>query len=137
MIRELSEVQKNGALIYNDNGQPTGKVKYNVVINPASRDLDNNSDTLTLKDRLILPSGASATLSLDETKLYYLDLSNRDNNYHGEVVDSSLYRIAYDDINNEISVIVPDEFACVLEYTYVVDEGNIADDYQISNSATL
>lgn len=137
VTRELSEVQKNGAQIYNDNGQPTGKVKYNVVINPASRDLDNNSDTLTLKDRLTLPSGASATLSLDETKLYYLDLSNRDNNYHGEVVDSSLYRIAYDDINNEISVIVPDEFACVLEYTYVVDEGNIAVDYQISNSAKL
>lgn len=137
MTRELREVQKTGAQIYNDNGQPTGKVKYNVVINPASRDLDNNSDTLTLKDRLTLPSGASATLSLDETKLYYLDLSNRDNNYHGEVVDSSLYRIAYDDINNEISVIVPDEFACVLEYTYVVDEGNIAGDYQISNSAKL
>ena len=32
---------------------------------------------------------------------------------------------------------MPDEFACVLEYTYVVDEGNIAGDYQISNSATL
>ena len=137
MTRELSEVQKNGAQIYNDDGQPTGKVKYNVVINPASKDLDNKSDTLTLKDRLTLPSGASATLSLDETKLYYLDLSKKDNNYRGEVVDSSLYRIAYDDINNEISVIVPDEFACVLEYTYVVDEGNIAGDYQISNSATL
>lgn len=136
MTRELREVQKQGAQIYND-GTPTGKVKYNVVINPASRDLDNKSDTLKLKDRLTLPPGASATLSLDETKLYYLDLSNRDNNYHGDVVDSSLYRIAYDDINNEISVIVPDEFACVLEYTYVVDEGNIADDYQISNSATL
>lgn len=137
MTRELREVQKKGAQIYNDNGQPTGKVKYNVVINPASKDLDNKSDTLKLRDRLTLPSGASATLSLDETKLYYLDLSNRDNNYHGEVVDSSLYRIAYDDINNEISVIVPDEFACVLEYTYVVDEGNIAGNYQISNSATL
>lgn len=137
MTRELSEVQKNGAQIYNDDGQPTGKVKYNVVINPAGNDLDNKSDTLTLKDKLTLPSGASATLSLDETKLYYLDLSKKDNNYRGEVVDSSLYRIAYDDINNEISVIVPDEFACVLEYTYVVDEGNIARDYQISNSATL
>ena len=112
-------------------------MKYNVVINPASKDLDNKSDTLKLKDKLTLPPGASATLSLDETKLYYLDLSNRDNNYHGEVVDSSLYRIAYDDINNEISVIVPDEFACVLEYTYVVDEGNIAVDYQIGNSAKL
>ena len=137
MTRELREVQKKGAQIYNDNGQPTGKVKYNVVINPASRDLDNKSDTLTLKDRLTLPSGASATLSLDETKLYYLDLSRRDNNYRGEVVDSSLYRIAYDDINNEISVIVPDKFACVFEYTYVVDEGNIAGDFSISNSATL
>ena len=130
MTRELSEVKKNGAQIYNDDGTPTGKVKYNVVINPASKDLDNKSDTLKLRDRLTLPSGASATLSLDETKLYYLDLSNRDNNYHGEVVDSSLYRIAYDDINNEISVIVPDKFACVLEYTYVVDEGNIAGNYQ-------
>lgn len=137
MTRELSEVQKEGAQIYNDDGTPTGKVKYNVVINPASRDLDNKSDTLTLKDRLTLPSGASATLSLDETKLYYLDLSKKNNNYRGEVVDSSLYRIAYDDINNEISVIVPDMFACVLEYTYVVDEGNIADNYKISNSATL
>lgn len=137
MTRELSEVQKKGAQIYTDDGKPTGKVKYNVVINPASKDLDNKSDTLTLKDELTLPSGASATLSLDETKLYYLDLSKKDNNYRGDAVDSSLYRIAYDDINNEISVIVPDEFACVLEYTYVVDEGNIAGDYQISNSATL
>lgn len=137
VTRELSEVQKKGAQIYNDNGQPTGKVKYNVVINPASRDLDNRSDTLTLKDRLTLPLGASATLSLDETKLYYLDLSKKNNNYRGEVVDSSLYRIAYDDINNEISVIVPDKFACVFEYTYVVDEGNIAGDFSISNSATL
>ena len=137
MTRELSEVQKKGAQIYTDDGKPTGKVKYNVLINPASKDLDNKSDTLTLKDELTLPSGASATLSLDETKLYYLDLSKKDNNYRGEAVDSSLYRIAYDDINNEISVIVPDEFACVLEYTYVVDEGNIAGDYQISNSATL
>ena len=137
MTRELSEVQKKGAQIYTEDGKPTGKVKYNVLINPASKDLDNKSDTLTLKDKLTLPSGASATLSLDETKLYYLDLSNRDNNYRGGAVDSSLYRIAYDDINNEISVIVPDEFACVLEYTYVVDEGNIAGDYQISNSAKL
>lgn len=137
MTRELSEVQKKGAQIYTEDGKPTGKVKYNVLINPASKDLDNKSDTLTLKDKLTLPSGASATLSLDETKLYYLNLSNKDNNYRGDAVDSSLYRIAYDDINNEISVIVPDEFACVLEYTYVVDEGNIAGDYQISNSATL
>ena len=137
MTRELSEVQKKGAQIYTEDGKPTGKVKYNVLINPASNNLDNRSDTLTLKDKLTLPSGASATLSLDETKLYYLDLSNKDNNYRGDAVDSSLYRIAYDDINNEISVIVPDEFACVLEYTYVVDEGNIAGDYQISNSATL
>lgn len=137
VTRELNEVQKKGAQIYTEDGKPTGKVKYNVLINPASKDLDNKSDTLTLKDKLTLPPGASATLSLDETKLYYLDLSNKDNNYRGEAVDSSLYRIAYDDINNKISVIVPDEFACVLEYTYVVDEGNIAGDYQISNSATL
>lgn len=138
MTRELREVQKKGAQIRNDDGTPTGKVKYNVVINPASQDLDNRSDTLKLKDRLTLPPGASANLSLDETKLYYLDLSKKNNNYHGEVVDSSLYRIAYDDINNEISVIVPDKFACVLEYTYVVDGGNIADDYyEISNSAIL
>lgn len=137
VTRELNEVQKKGAQIYTEDGKPTGKVKYNVLINPASKDLDNKSDTLTLKDKLTLTPGASATLSLDETKLYYLDLSNKDNNYRGEAVDSSLYRIAYDDINNEISVIVPDEFACVLEYTYVVDEGNIAGDYQISNSATL
>ena len=138
MTRELREVQKKGAQIYNnDDGTPTGKVKYNVVINPANKDLDKRSDTLKLRDRLTLPPGASANLSLDETKLYYLDLSKKNNNYHGEVVDSSLYRIAYDDINNEISVIVPDKFACVLEYTYVVDGGNIAGAYQISNSATL
>lgn len=137
MTRKLREVQKKGAQIYNDDGTPTGKVKYNVVINPANKDLDKRSDTLKLRDRLTLPPGASANLSLDETKLYYLDLSKKNNNYHGEVVDSSLYRIAYDDINNEISVIVPDKFACVLEYTYVVDGGNIAGAYQISNSATL
>ena len=136
ITRELNEVQKKGAQIYED-GQPTGKVQYNVVINPTSKDIDSKSDTLTLKDRLTLPSGASATLSLDETKLYYLDLSKKDNNYHGAEVSSDLYRIAYDDLNNEISVIVPDEFACVLEYTYIVDSGSIAYNYDISNSATL
>ena len=136
ITRELNEVQKKGAQIY-ENGQPTGKVQYNVVINPTSKDIDSKSDTLTLKDRLTLPNGASANLSLDNTKLYYLDLSNRDNNYHGAEVSSDLYRIAYDDLNNEISVIVPDEFACVLEYTYIVDSGSIAYNYDISNSATL
>ena len=136
ITRELNEVQKKGAQIYED-GQPTGKVQYNVVINPTSKDIDSKSDTLTLKDRLTLPNGASANLSLDNTKLYYLDLSNRDNNYHGAEVSPDLYRIAYDDLNNEISVIVPDEFACVLEYTYIVDSGSIAYNYDISNSATL
>lgn len=136
ITRELNEVQKKGAQIYED-GQPTGKVQYNVVINPTSKDIDSKSDTLTLRDTLTLPNGASANLSLDNTKLYYLDLSNRDNNYHGAEVSSDLYRIAYDDLNNEISVIVPDEFACVLEYTYIVDSGSIAYNYDISNSATL
>lgn len=136
ITRELNKVQKKGAQIYED-GQPTGKVQYNVVINPTSKDIDSKSDTLTLRDTLTLPNGASANLSLDNTKLYYLDLSNRDNNYHGAEVSSDLYRIAYDDLNNEISVIVPDEFACVLEYTYIVDSGSIAYNYDISNSATL
>lgn len=136
VTRELNEVQKNGAQVYED-GQPTGKVQYNVVINPTGKDLDSKSDTLTLKDKLTLPTGASANLSLDNTKLYYLDLSKKDNNYHGPEVSSDLYRIAYDDLNNEISVIVPDEFACVLEYTYIVDSGNLAYDYDVSNSATL
>ena len=32
---------------------------------------------------------------------------------------------------------MPDEFACVLEYTYIVDSGSIAYNYDISNRATL
>ena len=138
ITRDLDEVQKKGAQIYDDNNQPTNKVKYNVTINPTSKDLDPKSDTLTLKDKIALPNGATATLDIDNTKLYYLDLSNKDDYYHGAEVSSDLYRISYDDITNEISVIVPDQFACVLEYTYTIDVGNLASaEYTVSNSASL
>lgn len=137
ITRDLDEVQKKGAQIY-ENDQATNKVKYNVTINPTSKDLDPKSDTLTLKDKITLPNGVTATLDIDNTKLYYLDLSNKDNYYHGAEVSSDLYRISYDDITNEISVIVPDQFACVLEYTYSIDVGNLANtEYTVSNSASL
>ena len=137
ITRDLDEVQKKGAQIY-ENDQPTNKIKYNVTINPTSKDLDPKSDTLTLKDKITLPNGVTATLDIDNTKLYYLDLSNKDNYYHGAEVSSDLYRISYDDITNEISVIVPDQFACVLEYTYSIDVGNLAsNEYTVSNSASL
>ena len=137
ITRDLDEVQKKGAQVYDENGQPTNKVKYNVTINPASKDLDPKSDTLTLKDTITLPNGATATLDIDNTKLYYLDLSNKENYYHGAEVNTDLYRISYDDLTNEISAIVPDQFACVLEYTYSIDAGNIAGDYNVSNKASL
>ena len=115
---QLTETDEDGNVI------KTKRVKYTIRINPAAENLDPNSDTLTLKDTLSGANGAGADLELDTVKLYHLDNSKPDGT-GGEVATSD-YRLQYDETKHQMTLVIPDETACVLVYVYAMDIGNIA-----------
>lgn len=119
---------------------PKDIVDYSIVINPNAEDLDDESDTLVLKDVLKYGAGElnAVNLDLSTVKLYVYDATKEDK--CGAEIDASRYVIEYNDSSSgkrEFKVTLPDELACVLKYSYQYDRGTTANDIQISNEAKL
>ena len=102
----------------------TDAIEYNVVINPAKKDLNTKGDTIELTDQLSSDdSNVKAYLDLESVKLYYYDADAEGNK--GQLVDRSLYQTTYDEnsVNNgtgnrpSLKITIPDEEAFVLSYT--------------------
>lgn len=115
-------------------------VDYSIVINPNAEDLDDESDTLELKDVLKYDAKQLSAVNLDlsTVKLYVYDATKEDK--CGAEIDASRYVIEYNDLSSgkrEFKVTLPDELACVLKYSYQYDRGNTAGDIHISNEAKL
>ena len=120
--------------------EPKDIVDYSIVINPNAEDLDDESDTLVLKD--VLKYGAkqlsAVNLDLSTVKLYVYDATKEDK--CGAEIDASRYVIEYNDSSSgkrEFKVTLPDELACVLKYSYQYDRGTTAGYIPISNEAKL
>ncbi|MDD6685849.1 MAG: Cna B-type domain-containing protein [Lachnospiraceae bacterium] len=114
---------------------PSGTIRYDIAINPAAKDLDPNSDNLTLVD--FLSSNAAAfhpALDLNKVKLYSYDGTTED--HKGSLIDQNRYKIMYDQTSLKMTLVLPDELGAVLEYEYVLD-GDFADKFQLDNTATL
>ena len=133
--KQLSTTDENGKTVWLDS------VEYNVVINPTKEDLDVNSDTLTLYDTLNYSNLDGVYLDLANVKLYTYDPTNAENNYRGEVIDSSRYQVAYDNSQTQkqvLTVKLPDELACVLSYQYSYDKGSaVVSNIQFTNEVNL
>ena len=112
-------------------------MKYRVVINPEASDLDVEKDTLTLVDTISYTKLYSVSLNLDSVKLYHYDPSQE--NFCGNEISSTRYQIRYDSQAGKMTVVVPDQLACVLVYQYNYDKGKLADisNASISNSVKL
>lgn len=130
-------VDKSGEQVLDDQNKPVDAVKYRVVINPEASDLDVEKDTLTLVDTISYTKLYSVSLNLDSVKLYHYDPNQE--NLCGNEISSTRYQIRYDSQAGKMTVVVPDQLACVLVYQYNYDKGKLADisDASISNSVKL
>lgn len=103
----------------------TKKINYSVVINPTGAKLLTTSNTLTLTDTLSFnPSdNTSADLDLSSIHLYGVTLDTTTGNIvadHTNEIGHDRFTATYDSPNHTMTVTVPDELACVLEYTYQI-----------------
>ena len=128
--RSYEKLYKTGTVVTEDpdaSGKPTAtkKINYSVVINPTGAKLLTTSNTLTLTDTLSFePSdNTSADLDLSSIHLYGVTLDTTTGNLvadHTNEIGHDRFTATYDSPNHTMTVTVPDELACVLEYTYQI-----------------
>lgn len=128
--RSYEKLYKTGTVVTEDpdaSGKPTAtkKINYSVVINPTGDKLLPTSNTLTLTDTLSFePSdNTSADLDLSSIHLYGVTLDTTTGNIvadHTNEIGHDRFTATYDSPNHTMTVTVPDELACVLEYTYQI-----------------
>lgn len=132
LVKEAEQIVEKEA---DGTERKTNRVKYTIRINPAGKDLDPNSDKLTLNDTLTMNgNGMGADLELDTVKLYYFDTTKEDG--IGGIIAASDYTLQYDETSHQMTLTIPDETPCVLVYVYVMDIGNSADP-KYTNEAEL
>lgn len=128
--RSYEKLYKTGTIVTEDpdaSGKPTAtkKINYSVVINPTGDKLLTTSNILTLTDTLSFePSdNTSADLDLSSIHLYGVTLDTTTGNLvadHTNEIGHDRFTATYDSPNHTMTVTVPDELACVLEYTYQI-----------------
>lgn len=128
--RSYEKLYKTGTVVTEDpdaSGKPTAtkKINYSVVINPTGAKLLTTSNTLTLTDTLSFNPSAntSADLDLSSIHLYGVTLDTTTGNLvadHTNEIGHDRFTATYDSPNHTMTVTVPDELACVLEYTYQI-----------------
>lgn len=128
--RSYEKLYKTGTIVdegTDASGKPTAtkKINYSVVINPTGDKLLTTSNTLTLTDTLSFePSdNTSADLDLSSIHLYGVTLDTTTGNLvadHTNEIGHDRFTATYDSPNHTMTVTVPDELACVLEYTYQI-----------------
>ena len=127
--RSYEKLYKTGTIVdegTDDTGNKlaTKKINYSVVINPTGAKLLTTSNTLTLKDTLSFEPSAntSAELDLSSIHLYGVTLDTGGNIVadHTNEIGHDRFTATYDSPSHTMTVTVPDELACVLEYTYQI-----------------
>ena len=145
VTRSYHKLYKTGTRVDEDpdaNGNPTAtkKINYSVVINPTGAKLLTTSNTLTLTDQLSFSSYAntSADLDLSSIHLYGVTLDPERNLVadHTNEIGRDRFTATYDSPNHIMTVTVPDELACVLEYTYQIAYPS-STNVTVNNSANL
>lgn len=128
--RSYEKLYKTGTIVdegTDDTGKKlaTKKINYSVVINPTGDKLLPTSNTLTLTDTLSFEPSAntSADLDLSSIHLYGVTLDTTTGNLvadHTNEIGHDRFTATYDSPNHTMTITVPDELACVLEYTYQI-----------------
>jgi LPXTG-motif cell wall-anchored protein len=134
VTRDVENVMKTGEQVVS-NGSPTDIMRYYVDINPAAKDLDASSDTLTLTDTFGNISTYSPELLVDSIHLYAYKPNAE--NHKGDELDSSRYSATYDASKGVMTVKLPDGLACVLEYEERIDSSAVVAGNTVINSVNL
>ncbi len=145
VTREVDNLIKDGEQLFTD-GNPTGDLKYYITLNPKEEDLVPDSDTIELVDELILKDTWDGTYSytgmedfnptLDVSTVHLYTYDSTKENGIGEEISKELYTIAYDAVNAKLTIVFPDETACILTYQYHVNM-DFASGSIFGNKATL
>ena len=143
--RSYDKIYKTGTAVEevdDDTGKKlaTKKINYSVVINPTGAKLLTTGNTLTLTDTLSFnPSNeTSAELDLSSIHLYGVTLDPEGKlvaDYTNEI-GRDRFTVTYDSPHYTMTVTVPDELACVLEYTYQVSYPS-STEVTVNNAANL
>ena len=134
----LPTLKKTGEQLYLEDGTPSNKVRYYVVINPNGERLleGTGQTTLTLSDTLTVPEGSVAQLLMETAKVCHYDPSKEHG--IGAPLDEEDYKIHYDADTHLLTVEVPDATPCVVVYDYQIDKGaSSAITLQVNNKAEL
>ena len=105
--KRIVNVEKEFPMLEKHSKQVNDVIKYSIPINTAGLDLDKDSDTIKLSDKLSLASdSATADLMLDTVKLYSYD---RKTGKKSEEVNKEDYKFTYNEADNSFVVEIPDE----------------------------
>lgn len=133
--KRVVNVEKNYTMLEKHSKQVNDVIRYSIPINKGGLDLDENSDTIKLSDRLTIgSSSAKADLLLDSVKLYKLDKTTGEK--IGEV-NKEDYKFTYNENDNSFIVEIPDGTPLQLEYSYRIDKKNTDVNFKVTNQAEL
>ena len=120
--------------------EKTHQANYTLCINPRAEDLVPGSDTLELTDTMTSThfGKSGMELMLDSIKVYEYILQDGDWVKGKEITDSvRIEKVEETASTRKYKFILPDEKALVLEYSYKMNPGDLANDMPVTNTAAL
>lgn len=133
--KRVINVEKDFPMLEKHSKQVNDVIKYSIPINTAGLDLDKDSDTIKLSDKLSLGvDSAKADLLLDSVKLYKFD---RKTSQKLDEVNKEDYKFTYNETDNSFVVEIPDKTPLLLEYSYRIDKKNTDVNFKVTNTAEL
>ena len=130
-------IEKTGEQVFNKElGVNENKIHYSLIINPSGEDLleGTDNDKIKLIDQVGDVSAFDyVTFSPETLKIYVYDPITQSD---VGLMDSSLYRYTYDSSTLTLTIELPDNIPCRVEYDYILSttaEGVIS----IKNSARI
>ena len=120
--------------------ETTHQANYTLCINPRAENLAPDSDTLELTDTMESEHFGKygMELMLDSIKVYEYILKDGDWVKGDEIKDSvRVDKVEETASTRQYKFILPDEKALVLEYSYKMNPGKLANEMPVINTATL
>ena len=120
--------------------EKTHQANYTLCINPRAEDLAPGSDTLELTDTMESThfGQSGMELMLDSIKVYEYILEDGDWVKGKEIKDSvRVEKVEETASTRKYKFILPDAKALVLEYSYKMNPGDLANDMPVKNTAAL
>lgn len=132
-VTQKVDVLKKEALQIRDKND--SRVKYTLTINPAAKDLDPNSTTVTLTDILTVQhASVQASLDIFSVKLYNADTKQEISKYEYSYTQPVLGKDGNGYPTYTTTFTLPDSTPLVLEYEYVT---NATANINLSNEAKI